>query len=59
MVHLKVLAYHHFAKKAVKITLEVKKWIKRLIWKDLSPEQMVDYLKNELFKGIRTCLLPD
>ncbi len=48
--HLKVLARRHFAKKAVKITPEVKKWIKRLIWKDLSPEQVVDYLKQH--KGI-------
>ncbi|MBS9444567.1 IS30 family transposase, partial [Photorhabdus heterorhabditis] len=27
-----------------------KKWIKRLIWQDLSPEQVVDYLKRH--KGI-------
>uniref|UniRef100_UPI001BD600B8 IS30 family transposase n=1 Tax=Photorhabdus heterorhabditis TaxID=880156 RepID=UPI001BD600B8 len=48
--HLKGLARRHFAKKAVKITPEVKKWIKRLIWQDLSPEQVVDYLKRH--KGI-------
>ncbi len=43
-------ARRHFAKKAVKITPEVKKWIKRLIWKELSPEQVADYLKQH--KGI-------
>ncbi|OHV48088.1 hypothetical protein BB987_03580 [Photorhabdus temperata] len=47
---MKGLARRHFAKKAVKITPEVKKWIKRLIWKDLSPEQVADYLKQH--KGI-------
>ncbi len=47
---MKGLARRHFAKKAVKITPEVKKWIKRLIWQDLSPEQVVDYLKRH--KGI-------
>ncbi|OCQ51374.1 hypothetical protein Ppb6_03446 [Photorhabdus australis subsp. thailandensis] len=48
--HLKGLARRHFAKKAVKITPEVEKWIKRLIWQDLSPEQVADYLKRH--KGI-------
>ncbi|NHB88474.1 IS30 family transposase [Photorhabdus tasmaniensis] len=48
--HLKGLARRHFAKKAVKITPVIRKWIKRLIWKDLSPEQVVDYLKQH--KGI-------
>ncbi len=33
-----------------KITPEVRKWIKRLIWKELSPEQIADYLKQH--KGI-------
>ncbi|ETS31497.1 transposase, IS30 family [Photorhabdus khanii NC19] len=42
--HLKVLARPHFANKAVKITPEVKKWIKRLNWKELNPERVADYL---------------
>ncbi|MDX8001186.1 IS30 family transposase [Xenorhabdus sp. Reich] len=35
------------AAKAVKVTPEVTKWIKELIWQDLSPEQTVGYLKRE------------
>ncbi|MBD2782871.1 IS30 family transposase, partial [Xenorhabdus szentirmaii] len=33
--------------KAVKVTPESIKWIKALIWQDLSPEQTVGYLKRE------------
>ncbi|MDX7989413.1 IS30 family transposase, partial [Xenorhabdus sp. 12] len=35
------------AAKAVKVTPEIIKWIKVLIWQDLSPEQAVGYLKRE------------
>ncbi len=48
--HLQGLARRHFAKKATKVIKEIKKWIKRLIWQDLSPEQMVDYIRK--YEGI-------
>ncbi|PHM62371.1 IS30 family transposase [Xenorhabdus ishibashii] len=35
------------AVKAVKVTPEITKWIKQLIWQDLSAEQTVGYLKRE------------
>ncbi|NHB98441.1 hypothetical protein C5470_19630 [Photorhabdus stackebrandtii] len=33
--HLQGASRRHFAKKATKITQEIKKWVKRLIWQDL------------------------
>ncbi|SCZ60064.1 hypothetical protein SAMN02982990_01530 [Photorhabdus luminescens] len=44
--HLQGLSHHYFAKKATEVTKEIKKWIKRLIWQDLSPEQVVDYIRK-------------
>ena len=39
------------ASKAVKFTIEVQDWIKQLITKELSPEQVCDYLRIE--KGVQ------
>ncbi len=44
--HLQGVFRRHFTKKATKMTKEIKKWIKRLICQDLSPEQVVDYLRK-------------
>ncbi|MDE9482739.1 IS30 family transposase [Xenorhabdus bovienii] len=44
---LKAVARRQCATKAVKVKPEIKMWIKQLIWQDLSPEQIVGYLKRE------------
>ncbi|CAM3775729.1 IS30 family transposase [Xenorhabdus thuongxuanensis] len=44
---LKALERRHSSEKAVKVTPEITRWIKQLIWQDLSPEQAVGYLKRE------------
>ncbi len=45
-----MLTRRHFAKKMVKITPKIKRWIKQLIWENLSPEQVANYLRRH--KGI-------
>lgn len=44
---LKASERRYTAVKAVKVTPEITKLIKQLIWQDLSPEQTVGYLKRE------------
>ncbi|OTA16759.1 transposase [Xenorhabdus beddingii] len=44
---LKASERRHTAVKTVKVTPEITKLIKQLVWQDLSPEQTVGYLKRE------------
>ncbi|WP_340619058.1 IS30 family transposase [Xenorhabdus entomophaga] len=43
----KALERRHFAVKVIKVTFKIRTLIKQLIWKGLSPEQTVGYLKKE------------